>query len=443
MSLTRQEDAEPPAVDAGRDLPFELRSKIFLHCLPSNGRVRPSPQAAPLLLAQVCREWRAVALASPQLWSSIFLEFPGSSNYDGLASLFGYEATASVDPTTALVDLWFSRARGYPLSVTLRCCKDGIRLPLGLVAVLKTMSTQWERLELMLSRIDFLELTSVSGPFPCLRYLAIGLTPGPWIPDFVWNPALYISTNAPDLATLRLGYFAGMYPLSPIADNASPTRSLTTLEFSLNDAAKAVVVFELFPDLRHLILHIDFSLFGDPPGAEPVPVTAHLSCLILDGNVDLLAHVTIPTLEHLGVTIWDVRGASAIVSALIFNLAHGLLSFPWQIPSTRLNSWIQHSTSATAVASFRIDDPPYKEFLEILEARRRTLPRAHLRIAREHHSHPDDEFLARLRDLTAEGMVITLQTPRFRWPASCCDNLDGDYNIFNPEEPLPSSISEN
>ncbi|KAJ7757819.1 hypothetical protein DFH07DRAFT_683770, partial [Mycena maculata] len=33
--------------------------------------VRPSVKDAPLLLCQICRRWRAIALTTPQLWVSL------------------------------------------------------------------------------------------------------------------------------------------------------------------------------------------------------------------------------------------------------------------------------------------------------------------------------------------------------------------------------------
>ncbi|KAJ6489739.1 hypothetical protein C8R45DRAFT_826632, partial [Mycena sanguinolenta] len=52
-------------------LPFELTSRTFCLCLPSHGRVRPRRNAPPLQLAQVCRQWRTVALGTPELWRVI------------------------------------------------------------------------------------------------------------------------------------------------------------------------------------------------------------------------------------------------------------------------------------------------------------------------------------------------------------------------------------
>ncbi|KAJ6533078.1 hypothetical protein B0H19DRAFT_884848, partial [Mycena capillaripes] len=49
-------------------LPPEITMEIFSCCIPSESNPRPSPTEAPLLLAQICRQWREVALHTPALW---------------------------------------------------------------------------------------------------------------------------------------------------------------------------------------------------------------------------------------------------------------------------------------------------------------------------------------------------------------------------------------
>ncbi|KAJ6630351.1 hypothetical protein B0H10DRAFT_1649973, partial [Mycena sp. CBHHK59/15] len=50
-------------------LPLEITSEIFSHCLPPNIlMVEPSTSAAPLLLTEICRTWRTIALSTPGLW---------------------------------------------------------------------------------------------------------------------------------------------------------------------------------------------------------------------------------------------------------------------------------------------------------------------------------------------------------------------------------------
>ncbi|KAF7324079.1 hypothetical protein MKEN_00630300 [Mycena kentingensis (nom. inval.)] len=60
---------QPPLLDV---LPAELVTRIFVHALPTLPEP-PSPHTAPLLLTQVCREWREIALGSPELWTHITL----------------------------------------------------------------------------------------------------------------------------------------------------------------------------------------------------------------------------------------------------------------------------------------------------------------------------------------------------------------------------------
>ncbi|KAJ7098605.1 hypothetical protein B0H15DRAFT_771834, partial [Mycena belliarum] len=55
-------------------IPSEITSEIFIQCLPpspafsAEEKEGPSPSVAPLLLLQICREWRSIAIATPQLW---------------------------------------------------------------------------------------------------------------------------------------------------------------------------------------------------------------------------------------------------------------------------------------------------------------------------------------------------------------------------------------
>lgn len=52
-------------------LPVELWAKIFLLCLPDEEFVTPNPQQAPLLLCQICTQWRRVAVGTPLLWNTL------------------------------------------------------------------------------------------------------------------------------------------------------------------------------------------------------------------------------------------------------------------------------------------------------------------------------------------------------------------------------------
>ncbi|KAJ7860505.1 hypothetical protein B0H13DRAFT_1550229, partial [Mycena leptocephala] len=50
-------------------LPLEISSNIFVRCLPDRlDRCVASPDVAPMLLLDVCRSWRKIALSTPSLW---------------------------------------------------------------------------------------------------------------------------------------------------------------------------------------------------------------------------------------------------------------------------------------------------------------------------------------------------------------------------------------
>jgi hypothetical protein len=286
MTSPQLQVKSPAMASLWTPLPYELISYIFLCCLPLDRRVRPSRSTPPLLLAQICRQWRVVALSTPQLWNSIFLPhdyFPALSDPEPV-----------VNPATALMGSWFSRSQGYPLSVALSCDYRR-RLPGRVIALLKNTSTQWERLELRLSRHDLLELMNVPGPFPLLRSLAMDPSDGLGH-NFNWPTGLY-----PDLSALRLGFSVTM----SFPDTAF-TR-LTALEFWMNDLTLAVVVADRFPHLLHLVIHIFPSFQPLVPAALPIPVTVRLRTLI-GGSMNFLACVTIPLSSISGRPSTTLRG---------------------------------------------------------------------------------------------------------------------------------------
>ncbi|KAJ6457115.1 hypothetical protein C8R47DRAFT_995901, partial [Mycena vitilis] len=103
-------------------LPPEIISRIFVLCLPIHGRVRPSPRSPPLLLTQVCRDWREIALATCELWCSVDV----ASTKVG----YGYELELPIDSSLALIETWFARAKAQPLSLAIRPVHLYISLPL-------------------------------------------------------------------------------------------------------------------------------------------------------------------------------------------------------------------------------------------------------------------------------------------------------------------------
>ncbi|KAJ7089115.1 hypothetical protein C8R44DRAFT_892491 [Mycena epipterygia] len=170
-------------------LPDDIAARIFVQCLPSESRVHPSPHTAPLLLAQICRQWRVIALATCELWSSVFLDFPERT--------LGSKATKVLRAgPRRLLAKWVSRAKGHPLSFGLNANYTSDKLPSTLLAIISPLSAQIKRLELHLTTPQFRELRPLNASFPLLR-------------EFATSPSLEVNLpallkSAPALRDIRL-----------------------------------------------------------------------------------------------------------------------------------------------------------------------------------------------------------------------------------------------
>ncbi|KAJ7513061.1 hypothetical protein B0H11DRAFT_2268038 [Mycena galericulata] len=116
-------------------LPPEITTGIFMHCLPTSTLPSPSPSTAPLLLAQVCQQWRQIALDMPRLWRS--LAFIDSSSVE-------------------ILKIWLSRAGSLPLHYSLHCSS-----PSRADAILDTSilyAHQWQDVSLAIPLMSFPKL---------------------------------------------------------------------------------------------------------------------------------------------------------------------------------------------------------------------------------------------------------------------------------------------
>lgn len=94
----------PPAPQNGSpisSLPPELLSEVFIGCLPDDQYPAPDITAAPILPMHVCKSWRNVARHTPELWSSLQLN---------------YRCAEEDVPAT---ELWLRNSGDLPLSLSL------------------------------------------------------------------------------------------------------------------------------------------------------------------------------------------------------------------------------------------------------------------------------------------------------------------------------------
>ncbi|KAJ7722122.1 hypothetical protein DFH07DRAFT_857169 [Mycena maculata] len=60
----------------------EILALVFVFTLPDHLTTVPSEKDAPISVSRVCRHWRQVALATPQLWSTMTIDFSRRPKYD-------------------------------------------------------------------------------------------------------------------------------------------------------------------------------------------------------------------------------------------------------------------------------------------------------------------------------------------------------------------------
>jgi hypothetical protein len=141
-------------------LPNEIVSEIFIHFLPQYPQSPPfTGILSPTALSQICRQWREVALATPELWRAIGLSsrrIPSQIQYD-------------------IAHTWLSRSGFCPLSVVFEVfhLDPGDLRTSEFFATLIPHHVRWEHLKLHLAPLDLLALKE---PMPLLRHLDLALT---------------------------------------------------------------------------------------------------------------------------------------------------------------------------------------------------------------------------------------------------------------------------
>ncbi|KAK6981527.1 F-box domain-containing protein [Favolaschia claudopus] len=276
-------------------LPFELISAIFILCLPLHRRVRAHPNKAPLNLASICTQWRTIALGTPELWASIFLEFSDS---------YGYDSSQTDSVVAALtMALWFTRASDHPLSISLLCSPE-TNLPHDLLTQMVAYKRQWGRLELIISAADFLVFNEIPGPFPLLSSLLIQVADGARAVSNTRTTAAQSSVS-PNLRALQVPNYT--YSISsPETLSLFPT-NLTALRLGCVALQSEITTGGIFGPLFHFmphLLHLDVTVYFAAPRLNDTAKISSTSLVTLRLNNDLpLDSLIAPALQHLHVRI--------------------------------------------------------------------------------------------------------------------------------------------
>ncbi|KAJ7785704.1 hypothetical protein B0H16DRAFT_1487709 [Mycena metata] len=257
-------------------LPPEILAVISVHCLPP-GQPLPSSREAPLLVAQICHQWREICLDTPDLWELV---------------TFGEKSSLE------LLQTWLSRAKGRPLSLTLQCVdprRAGILMDIIIPCI-----PQWKHVTFTLPVAPLRRLHLCN--FPTLERLVIASSGRVPVSD---DTEYTILGDAPRLSQVDIHAL-------PQLKFGRRLERLTSLRFSIFDnATHAITTLRMCPNLVDL-----FCSFGSgaPLALPPVELNS-LRSLAVTTEI-MLPCVTVPLLKRLQISRLsrDIDAASALRS---------------------------------------------------------------------------------------------------------------------------------
>ncbi|KAJ7261949.1 hypothetical protein C8J57DRAFT_1134179 [Mycena rebaudengoi] len=224
-------------------LPPEITSEIFIHCVRGHNNLR-----GPLLVATVCKAWRAIALTTPAIWS----EFHGPW-FGGGGSLAN------------MLQCWLPRAGSRPL--TLKAIHLGEFSHEAILETIAPYSSQWTSLDLNAGfRPVVFPVGAIHTPLLSLKTLQIQVHQWPIgdptsITAFVDAPQLReihlvrMSLSQISLPWIQITHLTLSYQSLPqIFEILQQTPNLEDLTVSLDDRQIVQISPFTLPHLRHVKL---------------------------------------------------------------------------------------------------------------------------------------------------------------------------------------------
>ena len=294
-------------------LPREILAQIFWHCVPEN-RDLPrlmSSNSAPLLLCRVCPSWRQLALATPNIWTTVGIII----------------RTQDADPSafSHVINIWLERSGILPLTLYLvQHLGAGTRLDAyahlkAILSVLYSHSSRWENVTFNWFESPELSLPRL-GKLPFLRAFHL------FVPSRISICPLF-SETPPRLAQLSWPHthHASMNPQIPWSQ-------ITYLHIvDLMTVSSASEMIRLCPQMEEFSVHLEqdhefMAMVADshvPRGSRVVNYHLQKLSISVEGDCSsLLDSLALPALrEFLSFFYEDLDYA-----ALPFT-CHSLLAF--------------------------------------------------------------------------------------------------------------------
>ncbi|KAK7022381.1 F-box domain-containing protein [Favolaschia claudopus] len=271
-------------------LPLEIQSNILLFVGSNSYPPQPTPKSPPMIFLSVCRLWRDIALATPQLWVKIQMDsLPRRPNY------------------AKLCDMWLKRARSFPLSISLH---GSLQIDHSVQNLLARYSAQLSDLTLSISanappdrQFPYVVWRRGAKSLPSLKTLSIEATAeDPYCGDM--REWLGIMRDAPNLSSCVM--FDMVYEEEDDDDAALDILTLPSLEtLELGDAQCMLLCGEHGSSaaiLRHLTLPALKALTLsslDEISIEEMTAFLHRSCMPLESFNTVFPPQLLPMIHYL------------------------------------------------------------------------------------------------------------------------------------------------
>lgn len=206
------QDHTGPLADIRR-VPPEILSEIFLQSIPpaeeQTSFMRHSGRT-PMILAQVCRRWRAVALSTSRLWSTIIIQT--RSEY------------IPAEPRR-LLEMWLERSMPSPLSLKIELYDQECNIgeSRAWIDILVAHSRRWEILHCVQGDFVLDKLYETRGQLPTLHTFQIEYMPWGYHLDVERIERVsQVVSRAPRLTNLHIAQIylisSATFPWSQITD---------------------------------------------------------------------------------------------------------------------------------------------------------------------------------------------------------------------------------
>ncbi|KAJ7265371.1 hypothetical protein B0H12DRAFT_196266 [Mycena haematopus] len=312
------------------NFPRDITSRIFLHCLLDYGTPTPHPRYAPMLLLQVCRVWRSIALSTPGLWTKLCFHFGGLP-----------KAVWDEGRLENFIDDCLARSGTLPLSLHLTgsnwrpLAEERARRLIP--AILKRFSSRIQVLELHIGVGEYPENTP---GFPLLQKLTLG---GPY------------ASSGNDIISLPISIFDAAPQLREVnmaGQDTDPSQFLIPWNNVTVFYGESLPSRECLNILRSAPSLVECSLIEpQAPGDGDIPTITHpgLKSLTLV-DAFLLEFLSLPALQHLALSIVDAQN----VHLLPFISASSTSLVTLKSPKVPLDSL----SNMVALTDLELYDPP-------------------------------------------------------------------------------------